>query len=94
MYDNHQEPVRFPVNDLLCSCVDAKSNDDLHEWAQQLYGKLKPVMVTRGKWHDVLGMTFDSGIEVGSCHILKEGHTRDMLETWPEHLNGNSPTPF
>ena len=38
-------------------------------------------------------MTLDFGKEPGACHVEQKPHIEDMLETWPEDLKGNSPTP-
>ena len=81
------------MDDLLCSCVNSKANDDLLKWAQEEYGQLKPVTAKRGTRHEFLGMTLDFGVEIGTCHVTQILHIQDMLDTWPEQLKENSPTP-
>lgn len=59
MIDDRQHTVRFHVDDLMCSHMDPKVNDELEEWLNEMYGKHGPVTTTRGDVHDYLGMTFD-----------------------------------
>ena len=91
-YEGHQQTIRFHVDDLLCSCVSKRANDILHQWAQEMFGKLKPVTVTRGPKHDFLGMQLDFGLEKGACHVIQETHVSEMVETYTGKHN-NSPTP-
>lgn len=81
------------MDDLLCRCKDAKANDDLLAWAQKQYGELKTVTAKRGKCHDFLGMTFDFGIEIGTCHVIQENHIKNMLEVWLEEPKEHLSTP-
>ena len=80
-YLGKQHTVRFHVDDLLCSCVNSKANDDLLKWAQEEYGQLKPVTAKRGTRHEFLGMRLDFGVEVGACHVTQISHIQDMLDT-------------
>jgi hypothetical protein len=51
-----QQTVRFHVDDLMSSHMDAKVNDDFAKWLDGMYGKHGPVKVVRGKVHEYLGM--------------------------------------
>ena len=48
-----------------------KVNDDFAVWAQNKYGKLKPVEVKRGKVFKFLGMTLNFETP-GECHVLQK----------------------
>jgi hypothetical protein len=54
-----QHTVRFHVDDLKSSHVDAKVNDEFAKWLNSKYGEYGEVKVNRGKIHEYLGMTFD-----------------------------------
>ena len=60
--------MRFHVNDILSSHIDAKVNDEFSAWAQKMSGSLKPVEIVRGKFHEFLGMTLNFTQEV--CVML------------------------
>jgi hypothetical protein len=67
-----QQTVRFHVDDLMSSHMDAKVNDDFAKWLDGMYGKHGPVKVVRGKVHEYLGMRFD--------FLVKEQVAVDMIE--------------
>lgn len=88
-YHGQQQTVRFYVDDLLWSCMEVKANDELFQWAQEKFGHLKPITVTRGKNHEFLEMTLDFGIDDGTCHVLQGSHVSDMMETLGKKVKTN-----
>ena len=81
-----QHTVRFHVDDVLSSHVDPKVNTKFGAWANETYGKLKPVELHRGKVHEFLGMTLDYS-KKGECHLLQDHHINDVVSSWPEDLS-------
>ena len=77
--------MRFHVDDMLSSHVDKEVNDQFHVWAEETYGKLKKVTVTRGKIHQFLGMVLDFSM-AGECHVIQNDHVSDMIKGWPEDI--------
>ena len=57
--DGKQQTIRFHVDDVMSSHIDAKVNDDFLEWANMKYGEIGKVKASRGKKHEYLGMQFD-----------------------------------
>ena len=64
-----QHTIRYHVDDVIFSHHDSKVNDDFAKWANEVYGKLKPVEVRRGKVHNYLGMQMDFKSEPEKVHI-------------------------
>ena len=91
--DGEQQTLRLHVDDMLVSCKDKKTNDNLHEWCQKKYGELKPVKCTRGNVHVFLGMELDFGNKPGSCTVKQSIHVSDLIESFGTKVKGNSPTP-
>ena len=60
-HNSQQQTVHFHVHDLLCSCVDEHTNENLFNWFRKHHGKPKPIMVTGGSKHEFLGTTLDFG---------------------------------
>ena len=89
----NQQTIRFHVDDVLSSHIDAVVNDDFAEWAQNTYGSYKPVEVHRGKIHHFLGMTLDFS-KKGEVHVTQIDHIDEMIEEFPDDLgNGSAATP-
>ena len=59
MVRSKQHTVRFHVDDLMSSHVEARTNDLFLKWLNKMYGKHGEVKATRGDFHDYLGMNFD-----------------------------------
>ena len=91
--NKQQQTIRMHVDDLLISCKDKKANDQLHNWCNQKYGKLKKVRCKRGGKHTFLGMLLDFESEPGAVHVRQDEYIEDIVSTMPENLKGNSPTP-
>src|SRR5210317_1889419 len=77
-----QQTIRFHVDDLMSSHVDAKVNDEFYEWMNSTYGSLKKVTCTRGKMHTYLGMTLDFSVK-GKFKIRMDDYVDRMLEEFP-----------
>ena len=59
MVKGKQHTIRFHVDDLMSSHVDAAVNTKFLKWLNKMYGEFGEVKATRGPKHDYLGMTFD-----------------------------------
>ena len=93
MIKGEQQTLRLHVDDMLVSCRNSKANNDLHEWCQKKYGKLKPVKCTRGKVHAFLGMELNFEEKPGSCTVKQDHHVLDLIDCFGQKLKGKSPTP-
>ena len=51
--------VSWNVDDLKVSHIDTKAVDYLSMWIKRTYGSIGEVKITRGKYHEYLGMKFD-----------------------------------
>jgi hypothetical protein len=76
-----QHTVRFHVDDLMCSHMDPKVNDEFEEWLNHMYGSHGKVTATRGDIHDYLGMTFDFS-EKGKVKIDMIDYMEAMVDTF------------
>ena len=54
-----QMTVSWHVDDLKVSHIDPKAVDDFLMWIKRTYGRIGEVKITRGKYHEYLGMKFD-----------------------------------
>ena len=59
MVNGKKHTMRFHVDDLMSSHMEAKVNDQFLVWLNKKYGGYGAVKATRGKRHDYLGMTLD-----------------------------------
>ena len=86
---NKQQPtIRFHVDDILSSHVDAKVNDKFAKWAQGKYGAIKDVEITRGRKHTFLGMELDFS-DPGIFHVKQNDQKYDIVSSWPEKFKDN-----
>ncbi len=90
--DGLQHTVRFHVDDLMCSHMDPKVNDDFETWLNKLYGSHGKVTTTRGKRHDYLGMTFDFSIQ-GKVMIDMIDYMEAMVDDFPKKIKPNEIAP-
>jgi hypothetical protein len=92
--EKRQHTVRFHVDDLMCSHMDAKVNDDFVKWLNKLYGNHGKVTVTRGDVHDYLGMTFDFSV-TGKVMIDMIDYMESMVDDFSTEFKANetAPTP-
>ena len=86
-----QHTISWHVDDLKSSHVDPKVNDDFQQWLQKEYGQVKEITATRGKRHVYLGMTLDYSTP-GEVKVDMIDYVKEMLEEFPQDLNGKSAT--
>ena len=79
MIKGKQHTVRFHVDDLMSSHVDARVNDLFLIWLNKMYGKHGEVKATRGDVHDYLGMIFDYS-EPGTVQVDMIDYVKGMLD--------------
>ena len=85
--NGNQHTVTWHVDDLKSSHVDPKVNDDFLAWLEMKYGSEKaPVVATRGKRHDYLGMILDY-TEPGKVKVDMVYYVENMVKDFPEELN-------
>jgi hypothetical protein len=80
--------IRFHVDDLMCSHMDPKVNDELEEWLNKMYGDHGPVTTTCGNIHDYLGMTFDFS-ETGKVKIDMINYMEAMVDDFSAKFKPN-----
>ena len=90
----HQHTIRFHIDDLMSSHVNAQVNNEFALWLNRMYGKHTPVKCTRGLIHDYLGMTLDFS-EHGIVKVDMVDYIEGMLEDSLMSLGtkDTSPTP-
>jgi hypothetical protein len=74
--------VRFHVDDLMCSHMDPRVNDEFEIWLNHMYGSHGKVTTTRGNIHDYLGMTFDFS-QKGKVMIDMIAYMEAMVDDFP-----------
>ena len=82
MVEGKQQTVRFHLDDLMSSHVNAKVNDKFQEWLQATYGQINEVQVTRGKKHVYLGMTVVFHDD-GSVTLDMRDYIEGMINDFP-----------
>jgi hypothetical protein len=90
--DKKQHTVRFHVDDLMCSHMDPKVNDDFEVWLNKMYGSHGKVTSTRGNIHDYLGMTFDFS-EKGKVMIDMIDYMSAMVDDFSTKYKPNETAP-
>ena len=80
------------MDDILSSHVDAKVNDEFHEWIDSTFGELKKVTVSRGKKHTFLGMDLDFS-DKGKLHMSQLKHVDDMISACPLKIQKDETAP-
>jgi hypothetical protein len=83
--NGHQHTVLWHVDDLKLSHVDSNVNTDLLDQLNQRYGTVTPLVITRGKIHEYLGMTLDFS-KVGKCVIRMDDYVANLLEAVPDDM--------
>ncbi len=91
MIEGKQHTISWHVDDLKASHVDPKVNDQFEEWLQKEFGQVKDVTGTRGKKHVYLGMTLDYSVQ-GEVKVDMTDYVKEMIEDFPEELNGKVAT--
>jgi len=80
-----QQTIRFHVDDLMSSHVDANVNTEFLAWMNEKYGKHSEVKATRGNIHDYLGMTFDFS-KKGKVMVGMERYMSAMVDDFSGKL--------
>jgi hypothetical protein len=87
-----QHTVRFHVDDLMCSHMDPKVNDEFEKWLNKMYGDHGLVTTTRGDVHDYLGMTFDFS-EKGKVKIDMIDYMEAMVDEFSTKFKSTETAP-
>jgi hypothetical protein len=92
MVSGKQCVVLWHVDDLKISHVDPAVVESLLDLLNGVHGKLSPLVTTRGKTHDCLGMTLDH-TEDGKVKIAMKDCIEAMLAETPDDMDGEAGTP-
>jgi hypothetical protein len=92
MVNGEQCAVLWHVVDLKISHVDPAVVESLLDLLNDVCGKLSPLVTTRGKTHDHLGMTLDC-TEDGEAKIVMKDCIQEMLAEIPNNMDGEAGTP-
>jgi hypothetical protein len=92
MIDGKQCTTLWHVDDLKISHVKDEVIEDVISTLSERYGKEAPLVVTRGKVHDYLGMTLDFSVK-GKVKVIMKDYIQDMLDELPTDMDGASATP-
>ena len=84
-----QMTVSWHVDDLKVSHIDPKAVDDFLMWIKRTYGRIGEVKITRGKYHEYLGMKLDYS-QAGSIKIDMVDYVRTMVESFPSKFPGGA----
>ena len=84
--------VLWHVDDIKISHEDESVIEGVLDQLNEEYGKEAPLVVTRGKVHEYLGMTLDYS-EIGKCSIRMEDYIEEMLDDVPDDMNREAATP-
>jgi hypothetical protein len=84
-----QMTICWHVDDLKVSHADDKEVTKIEKWLKGLYGN---VSVSRGKKHTYLGMQLEYTNE-GKCLMMMEKYTGDIIDEFPEVIDGTAATP-
>jgi hypothetical protein len=87
-----QFTVLWHVDDLKLSHMDEAVVEQIIAKLDERYGKEAPLVVTRGKVHDYLGMTLDFSVE-GKVKVIMKDYIEDMLDELPLDMDGEAATP-
>jgi hypothetical protein len=90
--DGKQCTILWHVDDLKISHEDQEVVEGVLRFLNERYGKEAPLVVTRGKVHDYLGMTIDYSVD-GKVQITMVEYIKEMLEELPADMAGESATP-
>ena len=91
MIDVKQCTILWHVDDIKIYRLDPAVVESILALLNKRYGKEAPLVVTRGKVHDYLGMTLNFSVE-GKIKINMQDYIKDMLEDLPKDMNGESAT--
>jgi hypothetical protein len=92
MIDGKQCTVLWHVDDLKISHVHEEVNTNIIKKINNEIGKEAPLMITRGKIHDYLGVTLDYS-DKGKVKIKMLDYVNNMLADLLAHMDGEAPSP-
>jgi len=92
MIEGKKCTILWHVDDIKLSHVDDEVNEEIIEKRNGVYGKETPLVVTRGKVHDYLGMTLDYSVD-GQCKVIMKDYVEATLEALPNDMDGEAATP-
>ena len=90
--DSKQCTILWHVDDLKILHVNSSVVDNVLCQLDAEYRSKVPIMVTRGKVHDYLGMMIDYS-EEGKVKILMVDYIEKMVADLPADMDGTAPTP-
>ena len=89
MIKGKQMTICWHVDDLKVYHVDEAEVTKIERWLKGLYGNIS---VSRGKIHTYLGMQLEYTNE-GKCFVTMEQYTHEIIEGFPEVIDGTASTP-
>jgi hypothetical protein len=92
LVDGKQCTILWHVDDLKISHEDPAVVEEILRLLNERYGKEAPLVVTRGKIHDYLGMVIDYSID-GKVQIKMIDYIKAMLDELPDDMAGEAATP-
>jgi hypothetical protein len=84
--------VLWHVDDIKVSHMEYKVVTHVLDLFDKEYGKEAPLVVTRGKIHEYLGMTIDYSVK-GKVTIIMDPYIQGMLDDLPIDMAGEAATP-
>ena len=92
MINGKQCTILWHVDDLKISHEDPAVVTDIIRRLNDRYGKITPMISTRGKVHEYLGMTIDFS-DAGKVKITMYDYVDEMISELPTEMIGESATP-
>jgi hypothetical protein len=92
MIDGKQCTIVWHVNDLKISHVSMEAIEGVLDMLNDRYGKKKPLVTTRGKVHEYLGMTLDFSVN-GKVRVIMQDYIEEMCVKLEEEMGGIAATP-
>jgi hypothetical protein len=80
------------VDDLKISHVDPEAVEGVLDLLNERYGKKKPLVTTRGKIHEYLGMTLDFSQD-GKVQVIMKEYIQEMFDDLDGSMDGVAATP-
>jgi hypothetical protein len=90
-----QHTVSWHVNDLKCSHVNSKVNNQFLQWLEKTYASddIGHVKAICGNLHNYLAMIFDF-LSPGMLQVHMTTYIKSMIEEFPGKLSGKTKTPW
>ena len=89
MIRGKQMTVCWHMDDLKISHKRKVEVKKLESWLRSIYGNIS---VSEGSKHTYLGMDLDYS-EAGKCKITMSGYTKEVIDGFPEVIEGTAATP-